>query len=299
MKLIVVCLFVLLLGCTKKKEYIHWRHSIIKHTPKEVKYFSFTPIIDENGIIKRGDLLNKPGTVEGMGYWLTFNNEGKKTSRYDYGRGGLKISQYMEWEYISKEEIKFSLFMSRPDYKRCTDFDIELYNADNKVVNKKDFIPASLSFSEKDQLSTETVYNYNSYGDLIEEKYYIYDSREPYAIEDSTITTIDTEYKNGKLHKHGYFKYLYYEDGRKKVLHEPSGSYDEFYPSKIIKMHYDLETQYFEYDEDGYVIKVVRDNMVYNIEYDNLDKYGNWTRLIAYANKKPIVYGERTLKYYD
>ncbi|WP_298475070.1 hypothetical protein [uncultured Maribacter sp.] len=309
-KIIVMLLGSLLFcGCLKNenKEFVKVEidQGIIVHgRPEKVTYFPYKPVEDENGNITKGELINKtiPNYFISEGFVLRFNKEGKHIQTNIYRMGDTLHYLLKKWEYLKNNQRKYTSYY--PPYEEVDDMSIEKFDDSGNLIYESSYCPPCFDKNIKIKPSIEKFYSYDEKESLINKKRYTYDyglyNDQAGKITDSLITHFTPEYKNGKLYKNGGIKYIYEEDNLLKKIFEETGMYEEYYPNGMIKKSALRENSYFEYNLDGYRIvrKFSKKHYVRN-EYDRIDEYGNWTRVIIRENGKPVIYGERTIKYYN
>lgn len=294
------------IGFVRVKKY---QDIIIHHKPKQVTYFTYKPAEDENGNIVKGEIINKglPGHVISNGVVLKFNEKGEHVEMDVYGVGDTIYYGVSKYQYLKKNTVKSIGSMngiSEPEEFEIDYMIIEKYDDLGNLAYEGEYCPPCFDKKYKVKPSSEVFYTYDDKGGLVEKKKYTYrygyNYDQPGKILDSSITNFTPEYKYGKLYKNAGSIYIYNEDGSHKEILEETGAIYEYYPNNICKKIYFTETDYAEFNSDGYlVLRRFPKNRYMIYEYDNLDMYGNWTRVIIKDKGKPVVYGERKITYYE
>lgn len=305
---IIVLLGALILGCTQKlaNKYVivkTHKNILIYHTPKEITYFTYKPVIKENGKIVKGEVINKQFSNHAMsnGAVLKFDKEGRHFQTNLFTQGNTIDFEQRKWEFLNGNKVKYT--SSFYPFKEADYLDIEKYNNQGNLIYESSFCPACFNKNVRIKPDDETFYEYDDIGNLTKKRKYNFDYginyNKPVKIVDSVITNYTPEYKNGKLFKHLGFTFIYKNDTLEKKI-EDSGMYQEFYTNGISKKNYFFKDRYAELNKDGYpILSRLSKTHIMTYAYDRVDKFGNWTRVIVKENGKPVLYGERTLTYYN
>ncbi len=329
-KLVIICIsYLLSLGCSSQdeKSYIKSGGEIIYGKPKMLEFIAYNPLINKNGEIIKGNILTKRvwGGVSYNGSGkLLYDKEGRHTHTYDYKLGSKEVGKLIKEEYFKNNTIKTSTLY--PPYKAIDYFFIEQYDANDNLTYESHYSCLSCFPKNKEVLpNREYIYIYDSLNNLTKKKIYDYDYGynydKPRKISDSTINSYQLEYKQDQLYKSQLFQKKYdslgiiqeeyvdkafiYSNNKEGVLikkqEQESEYYLEYYPNGIMKKHNWDKDKYYLYNKEGYLTKVkfyMSENPV-TYTYDKEDKYGNWTRVIVSKKGKPVIYGERTITYYE
>ena len=305
---IVFCLFTiafLIISCRSNSQIVKIDdvdgYMIVKGPVKEFEIKTFEPL-KIKASVQKGQLFNGDGIPGASGGKYFFDEAGIKLRQISYKSGTTEAKFYFEYKYIKNKLVRRTDYNSPAKTRKI--LEIEHKYDSNGNLKMSQYFDEAICESKELMRTSKDVFEYNSYNDVIKQidsTFYNYDC-DDIDIDTSTYE-YHPKYVSGLKVEDDSYKYEYDKE-RNMIRRNLKGDiqYKEFYPNGIRKKKFINEDYYFEYNEDGYNKKSVfslRSGKVYTYQYENMDQYGNWTRMVIYEDDRPYLIGNRVITYYN